>query len=123
MSTAAAQWAAFAREVAASGRVWAVRDEGGFPAPMTSTGRRAMPFWSTRSRAERVIATVPAYGGFTPHEIAWAEFRDEWLVGAKERGELIGVNWSGPRATGYDIEPDDVRARVEYELGKTEPSE
>jgi hypothetical protein len=28
-----------------------------------------MPFWSKRSRAERVVATVEAYAGFEPVEI------------------------------------------------------
>lgn len=30
----------------------------------------------------------------------------------------IGVNWSGQRATGYDIEPIDVQTRIEYEIGQ-----
>jgi hypothetical protein len=36
----------------------------------------------------------------------------------KKDGLLVGVNWSGARATGYDIEPSEVRRRVEYELSR-----
>lgn len=72
---------------------------------MTPDGNRAMPFWSLRSRAERIIATVPGYAGFVPVEIALAEFRAQWLPRMESDGLRVGVNWSGPRATGYDLEP------------------
>jgi len=119
MSQAASQYAAFARDVAEHGSVWTIRDEGGFPSPKTSDGNRAIPFWSSLSRVERIIATVPAYAGFHPFEITWELFRDNWLPGMERDGLLVGVNWSGPRAVGYDIAPKDVRARIDYELSKT----
>src|SRR5262245_53577377 len=43
MSQAASQAWAFYREVAKTRLVWTVRDECGFPAPMTSSGKRAQP--------------------------------------------------------------------------------
>lgn len=122
MSQAASQYAAFARDVAENGRVWTVRDNDGFPAPKTPEGNRAMPFWSSLSRVERIIATVPAYASFQPFEIAWELFRDNWLPGLERDGVLVGVNWSGPRALGYDIAPKDVRARIDYELTKPNAS-
>ena len=86
--------------------MWTVRDEGGFPAPMTSSGKRAQPFWSSRSRVERIIKTVPAYSGFEPHEISWEDFCGKWAPGLTNDNLLVGVNWSGKRAIGYDIEPE-----------------
>jgi hypothetical protein len=68
-----------------------------------------MPFWSTRSRVERIIASVPAYAGFRPVEISLDEFQSHWLDGLEQDGLLVGINWSGARATGYDVEPRDVR--------------
>jgi hypothetical protein len=62
--TAAAQADALYSEVLESGTVWTLRDAGGFPAPMNGDGQRSMPFWSLRSRVERVIAAVPAYASF-----------------------------------------------------------
>jgi hypothetical protein len=120
MSQGASQYASFARDVAEHGRVWTVRDSGGFPAPKTPDGNRAMPFWSSLSRVERIIATVPAYASFQPYEIAWELFRDNWLPGLERDGVLVGVNWSGPRALGYDITPKDVRARIDCELNKSD---
>src|ERR1043165_9790782 len=118
MSPAASQWAAFAREVAVHRRLWTVKDEGGYPAPLTSSGARAQPFWSSLSRVERIIRTVPAYSVFRPHELSWEEFRDRWIPGFTKDGMKIGVNWSGPGATGYDIDPGDVQTRVEYEISQ-----
>ena len=112
MSQAASQAWAFYREVARTRLLWTIRDDDGFPAPKTEAGR-AMPFWSSRSRVERVIATVPSYSGFRPAEVPWAEFCSRWIPGLTRDGVRVGVNWSGPRARGYDLEPEDVRSSVE----------
>jgi hypothetical protein len=113
MSQAASQAWAFYREVATNGTLWTVRDEDGFPAPMTASGRRAQPFWSSRSRVEKIIKSVPAYAGFHPHEINWTEFCNKWVPGMTRDGLLVGVNWSGQRAIGYDLEPQDLQRNVE----------
>ena len=61
--------------------VWTLEDENGIPAPDVGSGRRAMPFWSSRERVERVIAAVPAYAGFCPVEVLLAEFEQRWFPG------------------------------------------
>ncbi len=71
-----------------------------------------MPFWSTRERAERIIGSVPAYEGFRPLEVSLDEF-EGYLDELADDGLLVGVNWSGANATGYDVEPDDVRGWFE----------
>ena len=106
MSHASSQAWAFYREVAATRTVWTVRDQGGFPVPITAESKRAQPFWSSRSRVERIIKTVPAYAGFEPYEISWEDFCSKWAPGLARDGLLAGVNWSGKRAVGYDVEPD-----------------
>lgn len=103
MSNAAAHAAIFYREVAETGALWTIRDDDGFPAPLTPDGVRAQPFWSSQSRAERIIKHVAAYEGFSAHEITWAEFESRWAPGLARDGILVGVNWSGARATGYDV--------------------
>ena len=113
MSQAASQAWAFYREVARERVLWTLRDEGGFPAPENSEGIRAWPFWSSRSRVERIIKNVPAYSGFEPVNFSWETFRDE-IAPDLERDKLhVGVNWSGKRAVGYDIEPASVVQSVE----------
>lgn len=116
MSNAASHAHAFYRQVAQEKKVWTVKDASGFPAPMNSERKRAQPFWSSLSRVELIRKSVPAYAGFESHEISWETFRDRWLPGLKKDGILIGVNWSGDRAKGYDIESDFVRQAIEIQL-------
>lgn len=117
MSASAAQAAAFYREAMREGAVWGVRDETGFAAPLNGDGVRAMPFWSLRSRAEKVIQNVPAYAGFTVAKIPLTEWRERWLPGMIDDGLLVGINWSGERAIGHDVQP----AEAEAALAATEP--
>jgi Protein of unknown function (DUF2750) len=112
VSTSAAQAAAFYTEALREGSVWTVRDGSGFPAPMTPDGRRAQPFWSLRSRAEKVVGTVAAYRGMVLVELPLDVFRSRWLQGLERDGLRVGLNWSGPRATGYDLEPSEVEVNL-----------
>jgi hypothetical protein len=109
----ASQAAAFYREVAANRSVWTIRDDAGFPAPATAARQRAQPFWSSRQRAERVIASVPAYATFGVVQIPWDDFLARWAPGLKRDGILVGMNWSGERATGYDVDSEAVVKNVE----------
>ena len=112
MSVSAAQAGVFYEEVVAEQVVWTIRDAGGVPVPTNGSGLRAMPFWSKRTRAERIIESVEAYEGFHVQEIPLGEFRERWLPGLAKDGHLVGINWSGQRATGYDIEPEKLLARL-----------
>lgn len=112
MSQAASQASAFYREVAESRKVWTIRDAGGYPAPKGTSGKRAQPFWSSRSRVETIISTVPAYAGFTPEEISWDEFCSAWAPGLTRDSFHVGVNRSGKRAVGFDMAPDQVVRNV-----------
>jgi hypothetical protein len=108
VSQAASQAAAFRREVLERGEVWLVEDDDGVPAPISSDGLRAMPFWSSVARAERA-AQSEQFAGCRPRRLSLEEFGQRWLPGLERDGLLVGVNWSGPRATGYDVEPAQVR--------------
>lgn len=72
-----------------------------------------MPFWSLESRARIIVSTVPAYAGFEPHRLTLEEFEKRWLPGLVRDGLKTGLNWSGTRATGYDMEPSGVLRRLE----------
>jgi Protein of unknown function (DUF2750) len=104
----AAQADAFYREVLKDRAIWTIRDAGGYPAPVTSSGQRAQPFWSKRSRAQRILDTSTAYASFDIVEIALEDWRERWLPGLERDGLLVGFNWSGHHATGYDLTPADV---------------
>lgn len=69
--------------------MWSVRDDAGHPVPLTADGVRAQPFWSLRSRAERILERVPDCAGFTAVEIPLDAFRSSgypaWRMTASER--------------------------------------
>lgn len=115
VSISAAHAEAFYEEALRHGEVWGIRDEGGFPAP-ESDGRRAMPFWSTQSRAQRVIDNVEAYQGFEVIALPLDEWQSRWLPGLQEDGIRVGLNWSGQRATGYDVSSEDVARNISIRI-------
>ena len=112
MSISAINAEAFVSEVLDGARVWGIRDKSGFPTSTNASGEAAMPFWSSEKRAMSVIETVPAYRDFQPVPISLSEFVDRWLPGLKRDGLHCGLNWSGKSATGYDLSPADVLARL-----------
>ncbi len=120
-SQSAAQAAEFFREVERDRQVWAVRDDGGFPAPMNGSGERAMPFWSLATRALRIIETCPAYAGLRTVAIPVQEWTDRWLPDLGTDALRIGVNWSGPRARGYDFTVAEVLTRLTWAEGAARP--
>jgi hypothetical protein len=109
MSLSGAHRAAFRREAGREGRVFSIRDPEGMPAPAGDDGRRAVPFWSKPTRAGRVVDQVAAYRGFEVLAVDVDEWLDQWLPRLEKDGMLVGVNWSGARATGYDLTPAQVR--------------
>ncbi|MEU1748649.1 DUF2750 domain-containing protein [Micromonospora arida] len=109
MTVSAAHSAAFRSEAPAAGRVWTLlEDDGSYIAPHKPDGSRAMPFWSLRSRAQRVVEQVPAYNGLEIVSMPFDQWLRDFVPWLAEQGVLIGVNWSGERATGYDVSPQDM---------------
>ena len=113
MSFSASQANKFYKEVAKNRRLWTICDSEGFPAPLTAGGKRAQPFWSSISRVQKIITSIPAYRGFDPVELSWNEFLESWVPDLTSSSILIGVNWSGRRAIGYSLEPEVVVRFVE----------
>lgn len=105
MTISGAHATAFFEEIVREQQVWTIRDVHGFPALLGSDGLRSMPFWSLSSRAERVISNVQDYAGFEKVMIPLSDWRSKWLPGLERDGLRVGLNWSGSRATGYDVEP------------------
>jgi hypothetical protein len=110
MSLSGAHRAAFRRDVPRDGRVFSIRDRAGFPIAKDADGTRALPFWSKQSRAAKVAAQVAAYRSFEVVEIGLDDWTGRWLPGLERDGLLVGINWAGPRATGYDVPPAEVAA-------------
>ena len=116
MSQSASQAAAFFRDLAVHRVVWQVEDEQGRPAPMTASGQQAVPFWSTRARAQRAAALGVWGAGLRAAQIPVEVWRDRDLPYLKNEGVLIGINWSGPRLIGYEFSVPEVLNRIAHAL-------
>ena len=108
--------ARFFTEAIRNGALWTVRDADGIPAPTNADDERAMPFWSLRSRAERVRDNSPEYQSFEVISIPLDDFRTNWLPGLSSDGLKVGVNWAGAHATGYDLAPEEVETRLDMSV-------
>jgi hypothetical protein len=103
MSLSGAHKAAFRREAPLESLVFSLRDEAGYPIARDDDGHRALPFWSKSSRAERVIGQVAVFEGFNVVAIPLEDWLGRWLPRLGRSGILIGINWAGRRATGFDL--------------------
>jgi hypothetical protein len=102
---------AFYREVATKG-VWTIGIGETVQTVLSKSGARVMPLWSSRTRVERIIKTVPGYGGLNPLASSWANFVRNWVKQLDDQGVLVGVNWSGLSATGFEFPASHVAAEV-----------
>ena len=118
--SASLQAIAFCREVLASGEVFLIEDD--LRRPVTwplADNQHARPVWSSRRRVASMLDGPLAGPGLVISPHTWTEYRDEILPRIAEAGLLVGLNWSGPRARGYNLEPVDVVARIEaYEASR-----
>ena len=71
LSQAAAHWNAFIKEIINHRKIWTIRDAGGIPTSTNIDGETSMPFWSLKSRVEKIFENVPDYKGFQQYEIGF----------------------------------------------------
>ena len=117
MSIAAAQASKFYAQAAKEKLVFTFT-EGDSYLVFPVQGKDVIPFWSSRSRMATVQSAHPKYRNFTVCELPLAEFLAKTLTRLQEDDIHIGVNWSGPRLTGYDISAADLRRNIEHWLGR-----
>jgi hypothetical protein len=121
MSIAAAQASKFYEQSVKDGSVFTVLDEDSYLIfKIGST--EVIPFWSSRSRVEKVQVAHPKYAGFTISEIPLSEFLNETLPLLEEQNINVGVNWAGVRLVGYDIPVADLRTNIGYWRAKQHDS-
>ena len=107
---------AFYREVARSGRVWVLQHVEHHQLPILAVhGHEVTPVWSSETRLKKVR---PRLGPrlqieHRPKEVAWEGFRDVLVPGLDAEGVLLGLNWSGQKAVGYDLAGASVVQAVE----------
>lgn len=114
MSISAAQYSKFCSEVAQKQCVFTFTEQGGlliYPVQ----GQEVLPFWSSRSRLEKIQASHPKYQRYQISVYSWPEFESR-LRQMEGDGIHAGVNWSGRRLTGYNVAAADLRAALEYQV-------
>lgn len=115
MSVAALQYDRFCGELVETRRAYTFTNDGEllvFPV----RGKEVVPFWSSRSRLERIVKAHAKYEKFQISEYSWEEFLS-WLSQLESEGIAVGANWSGPRLTGYDVSVADLRAALKHRQG------
>ena len=113
MSISAAHASKFYEQAVRDGRVFTLESPEGFLVfPIRDI--EVIPFWSSRSRVEKIQSTMPEYAHYSIHEQTFAEFYEDTLPWLKEQHIHNGVNWSGERLNGYDVSVSDVRTNLEY---------
>ena len=65
-----------------------------------------------KSRARKVIGNVKNYATFEVERLPLEKFAKTWLPGLQRDGLLVGINWSGEMASGYDMTPEEVADRL-----------
>jgi len=117
MSIDAAQASRFYEQVAKDGVVFTLEDDGNFLV-FPIKGSEVIPFWSSRSHAEKVKTDHPKFSACDVAESTLAEFLEKTLPLLEEEGIHVGVNWSGARLSGFDLPVKDLLANLQYWLDK-----
>lgn len=106
----------FIERVAASGRVWGLRDGQGWITVESNEDpdRRVFPFWSDAAYARRCVKGP--WAGFQPTSIPLDKFLGVWLPGMDLDGCLAGTNWDG-ELRGAEIYPLSLKRALEDALG------
>ncbi|UQU67559.1 DUF2750 domain-containing protein [Couchioplanes caeruleus] len=115
MSQSGSQTAAFFQEIARHQVIWYVRNDQGSPAPMTGSGDRAMPYWSSEVRAQRAVSV---WGGdLRVASMTLQTWRDQDLPQLAEEGLRAGLNRTGPNLVGWDFTVAETLNRLDRALG------
>jgi hypothetical protein len=91
-----------------------VSDDQGSPAPKTSSGERAFPYWSSKSRARRAADIWGA--GLRVVSTSLESWSTEDLPELADEGLRIGINWTGARLVGWDFTVAEVQNRLAHAL-------
>ncbi len=98
-----AQARAFYREVAKGRGVWTIGDARSLLTVEVTGGVRVLPLWSSRYRAEMIVATVAGYAEAKVLGASWDSFVSDTVPSLEESGTLVGPNWGGANASGYEM--------------------
>lgn len=120
MSIAAAQASKFYEQVVRERAVFTFIDDGSFLV-FSVRGHDVVPFWSSRTRLEKIQRQHAKYRGYACDELALTSFLEKTLPDLAAEGIAVGVNWSGEHLVGYDVSVPDMVANLDYWRTKLGP--
>lgn len=93
--------------------------------PSSDSGEPAFPYWSTQARAERAARIWGP--GFRVVSMPLDHWREMALPDLAKDNLRVGINWSGPNLTGWDLTVAEVLNRLAHSLseppyGQAEPA-
>lgn len=101
--SASAKAHAFYKDVSAKQRIWVLGREGQPIFTVSADGKRVFPVWSSDTRVKKIISAVPAYADCVVLSCTWECFVAETAPLLEQQGILLGVNWAGQNASGFDL--------------------
>ena len=101
--SASTQAQTFFREVAETGDVWSLGDGKSMFIVLSDSGARVFPLWSSRRRALRIVETAPRFASCKVLQSSWSNFQENWAAILERDGVLVGVNWTGVNASGFEM--------------------
>ncbi|MEM7755436.1 MAG: DUF2750 domain-containing protein [Planctomycetota bacterium] len=116
---------AFYREVAVSQEVYTLEYDDGDGVPLwpLDQGRKARPFWSSARRIREMLDGPLAKKRLRIAAFTWHGFVEGIAPDLEAESILVGVNWHGPRARGYNVPVNRVIAAVDVQSADAETAE
>jgi hypothetical protein len=119
MSVAATQASMFYEEIVKGSTVYTFFDQGDYLVYPVSNGE-VVPFWSSKSRLEKIQATLPKYSGYEIGSESLESFVSNTVPYLEDNKILFGINWSGDRLQGYNLEAEELRKNIDYWTDKSQ---
>ena len=103
----------FVERAAEEREVWGLRTEEGWAVcdSLDYASRTVVPFWSSRSNAER--AAIDDWAQYEATRIPLAEFIDAWLLAMARKRLLAGTDWDAMNC-GLEVEPDELAEHLRH---------
>jgi hypothetical protein len=95
----------FCREAVQTGAVFTIGDAVAYPLPLMASGRRAMPFWSSRHQAQAIIDGDVGLRAMSVEVMALDRFLSECLPDLVDEDLGVCLNWSGRDGSDTDVCP------------------
>lgn len=113
LSQAASQASLFFEQVARERRAFTFVSDGE-PIVLPLREGELCPFWSSRTRLERVQTAHARYRALQIQEVSLDRFLSELLPRLESEQIRVGANWSGARLSGYDYTVADIRKNLDH---------